>query len=291
MKMLFASSKVPLLCNSCLSPQRSLIKFGILSVNISEPKSLPPYKLYRLTTATSNHFQFYNVARENLSFCQFFFFILTVLFCIAFRCMVHGYAFYIAVVVPVAAILFANTVTLTKVTYNLYRHGKKKARNLSDSAVKKNPIIGTTLIISQARIAFTCNVLLGITWIFALLAVGKATVYFQWLFCIFNSLQGFFIFVFYTLRNQDVKKAWVKRGKRSIQESSSRTRFEDTLSRGKWCIIAISNLTEPKILKFSNNFWSFSVTTKRVIKKLKFFCIKVSETYQLHFIVCLYYLD
>ena len=148
--------------------------------------------------------------------------------------MVHGYAFYIAVVIPVAAILFANTFTLTKVIYNLYQHGKKKARTLSGNAEKKNPIIDTALIISQARIAFSCNVLLGITWTFALLAVGKATMYFQWLFCIFNSLQGFFIFVFYTLRNQDVKKAWVKRGRRSIQESSSITRFEDTLSRGKW---------------------------------------------------------
>ena len=187
--------------------------------------------------------------------------------------MVHGYAFYIAVVIPVATILFANTVTLTKVMYNLYQHGKKRARKLFDSAEKKNPIIDIALIISQARIAFACNVLLGITWIFALLAVGKATMYFQWLFCIFNSLQGFFIFVFYTLRNQDVKRAWVKRGRRSIQESSSRTRFEDTLSRGKWCTITVCKFIEPKILIFS----SFSVTTKRVIEKFKFLCITLPE--------------
>ena len=181
--------------------------------------------------------------------------------------MVHGYAFYIAVVTPVAAILFANTVTLTKVMYNLYQHGKKKARKLPDRAEKKNPVIDAAFIISQARIAFACNVLLGITWIFALLAVGKATIYFQWLFCILNSLQGFFIFVFYTLRNKDVKKAWVKRGRRSIQETLSRTRFEDTLSRGKWCTIAVSKFIELKILKLLTYFWFFSVTTKRVIEK------------------------
>ena len=172
--------------------------------------------------------------------------------------MVHGFAFYIAIVIPVAAILFANTLTLTKVMYNLYHHGKKKARKLSDIGEKKKPIIDTALIISQARIAFACNVLLGITWIFALLAVGKATMYFQWLFCIFNSLQGFFIFVFYTLRNQDVKKSWARRGWRSIQESSSRTRFEDTLSRGNWCTIAVSKPIEPKILNNSLKFfWVF----------------------------------
>ena len=58
--------------------------------------------------------------------------ILTADFCIAFRCMVHGYAFYIAVVAPVATILFVNTVTLIIVMYNLHQHGQKKARNLSD---------------------------------------------------------------------------------------------------------------------------------------------------------------
>ena len=189
--------------------------------------------------------------------------------------MVHGYAFYIAVVIPVAAILFANTVTLTKVMYNLYQHGKKKARKLSESAEKKNPVIDTSFIISQGRIALACNVLLGITWIFALLAVGKATMYFQWLFTIFNSLQGFFIFVFYTLRNQDVKKAWVKRGRRSIQESSLRTRFADKLSRGKWCTIAASKFIEPKILKF---FWFFKCDNKKSYREIEILCIMPPET-------------
>ena len=155
--------------------------------------------------------------------------------------MVHGYAFYISVVVPVAMILFANTVTLIIVMYNLYQHGQKKARKLSESDKKKKPMTDTATIIFQARIAFACNVLLGITWIFALLAVGKATIYFQWLFCIFNSLQGFFIFVFYTLRNEDVKKACAKRGRKRKLEISSRIRLEDTSSRRKWCSTTICN--------------------------------------------------
>ena len=146
--------------------------------------------------------------------------------------MVHGYAFYIAVVVPVATILVANTGTLIIVMYNLYRHGQKKARKLSDGDENKKPMFDTAMVISQTRIAFACNVLLGITWVFALLAVGKATIFFQWLFCIFNSLQGFFIFVFYTIRNQDVKKAWVKRRSRSTEKSSSRHRLELTSLRG-----------------------------------------------------------
>ena len=169
------------------------------------------------------------------------FYYITADFCIGFRCMVHGYAFYIAVVVPVATILFANTVTLIIVMYNLYQHGQKKARNLSDGDKNKKPLIDTGMIIFQARIAFAFNALLGITWVFALLAVGKATIYFQWLFCIFNSLQGFFIFVFYTLRNEDVKKAWAKRGRKSKSEISLRIGLGDVSSRGKWCSTAICN--------------------------------------------------
>ena len=157
------------------------------------------------------------------------------------RCMVHGYAFYIAVVVPVAIVLVTNTVTLIIVMYNLYQHGQKKARKLTDGEENKKPMVDTAMVIKQTRIAFACNVLLGITWVFALLAVGKATIFFQWLFCVFNSLQGFFIFVFYTVRNQDVKKAWVKRGSRSTQKSSSGYRLDQTSSRGKWCTATISN--------------------------------------------------
>ena len=155
------------------------------------------------------------------------------MFCLVFRCMVYGYAFYIAVLIPVAVILFANTVTLTKIMYNLYQHGKIKARKSSNSEEEKGPMNDAALIVSKTRIAFVCNVSFGIKWIFAILAVGQAAIHFQWLFCIFNSLHGVFIFVFYTLQNEDVKKSLKKRGRRSTQESSSRTRVEDTLSRGK----------------------------------------------------------
>ena len=137
---------------------------------------------------------------------------------IPFRCMVYGIAFYISVVVPVAAILLFNTVILMMVTYKLHQNSKKKATNLSNQNKDKN--LGIKRLASEARIAFACNVLLGITWIFALLAVGKATMVFQWSFCVFNSLQGFFIFLFYTVRSQDVRKAWAEKIKKKKPISS-----------------------------------------------------------------------
>ena len=165
--------------------------------------------------------------------------------------MVHGYAFYIAVVVPVAAIVLVNTVALATVIYKLHQSGKYRASSISSGNSNKTPMTETSRIISEARITFTCNVLLGTTWIFALLAVGKATLFFQWLFCVFNSLQGFFIFYFYTVRNQDVRKGYLgklKKGntkrvslkKLTPKKSSvlSRGKLEDTApknKRGNWC--------------------------------------------------------
>ncbi|XP_022110547.1 uncharacterized protein LOC110990059 [Acanthaster planci] len=46
--------------------------------------------------------------------------------------------------------------------------------------------------------------LLGISWLFGLLSVDKNTLIFMYLFVIFNSLQGVFIFVFHCLTNDDV---------------------------------------------------------------------------------------
>ena len=58
------------------------------------------------------------------------------------------------------------------------------------------------------KAALTFTSLLGLTYIFGILAVDKLTLACQWLFCIFNSLQGFCIFYLSTLTNKDVKKEW-----------------------------------------------------------------------------------
>ena len=89
-------------------------------------------------------------------------------------------------------------------------------------------------IISEARIAFACNVLLGTTWVFAFFAVEEVTMVFQWLFCIANSLQGLFIFLFYTVRSQDVRNAWLKAlGKDPSSKSSKPKTSENTDSKDR----------------------------------------------------------
>ena len=111
-----------------------------------------------------------------------------------------GYSFYFGVALPVVAIIIGNFIVLIKVI-----HGLSKSTKMS-----KSQNTNRKRYLGQARIAFSCSILLGLTWVFALLAVSEAKIFFQWLFCIFNSLQGFFIFLFYTARNPEVRKEWAK---------------------------------------------------------------------------------
>ena len=114
------------------------------------------------------------------------------------RCMVYRNAFYICVVAPIAAILMGNIIILVMVTIRLHRNRKHKPTSI------------ITRVITKARVAFACNLFFGTTWVLAFFAVEEVTMVFQWLFCITNSLQGFFIFVFYTMRNKEVRNIWLK---------------------------------------------------------------------------------
>lgn len=51
--------------------------------------------------------------------------------------------------------------------------------------------------------------LLGITWLFGILALDSKTIVFQYLFAVCNSLQGFFIFIFHCLLNSEVRDSTV----------------------------------------------------------------------------------
>ena len=62
--------------------------------------------------------------------------------------------------------------------------------------------------ITQIRRALSILVLLGLTWLFGVLAIGDAKLVFQYLFCIFNSLQGLLVFIFYCVLSKDARRQW-----------------------------------------------------------------------------------
>ncbi|CAH3030092.1 unnamed protein product [Porites evermanni] len=62
--------------------------------------------------------------------------------------------------------------------------------------------------------------LLGLTWVFGIMAINKNTIAFQYLFAILNSLQGLFIFAFHCIGNTEVRHAYKRlHEKRTLAKS------------------------------------------------------------------------
>ena len=90
----------------------------------------------------------------------------------------------------------------------------------------------------QMKFAVTVMTLLGITWIlgFFLIVDGINTIWLRWLFIVFNSTQGIFIFYLYVLQNKDLLKVWKTLlcfRRRAVRISGLITMTEMETSRGR----------------------------------------------------------
>lgn len=98
---------------------------------------------------------------------------------------------------PVLLVILINTATFSLIMYKL----ATRPPNAAD------PDRGTEGLLKIKR-AFGILILVGITWMFGFFAVSEARLVFQYLFAIFNSLQGFAIFVFYCVIQKKVRECW-----------------------------------------------------------------------------------
>ena len=83
----------------------------------------------------------------------------------------------------------------------IVKHTKQRA---SKTQKGSNYITTLRLMLSISGVM----VLFGLTWLFAAFTVLEATIAFQFIFAIFNSLQGFFIFLFYCVIAKDARMMW-----------------------------------------------------------------------------------
>ena len=74
--------------------------------------------------------------------------------------------------------------------------------------------------------ALAISVLMGLTWVFGFLAIGRAKFAFSLLFCVCNSFQGVAVFALFCLRQPDVKKTL-------LEFFPSKFRFSDRLVQSK----------------------------------------------------------
>ena len=102
-----------------------------------------------------------------------------------FSCRLYGVPFVVAFLTPVTMIIVGNIVAFCFIIRSLLTSGNKVTSIQKTSGQR------------QARQGIAIMVLLGLTWIFGMLAIDEAKVTFQYLFCIFNTLQGLFVFIFF----------------------------------------------------------------------------------------------
>ncbi|XP_042354504.1 adhesion G-protein coupled receptor G2 isoform X2 [Plectropomus leopardus] len=134
-------------------------------------------------------------------------------------------AFYVAVVAYFCVIFLFNVAMFVVVMVQLCRIKRQNPHNSQHR---------TTL--QDMRSVAGITVLLGLTWGFAFFAWGPVNLAFMYLFAIFNSLQGFFIFLFYCALKENVRRQWrtyLCCGKMRLAENSewSRTMTQKTVKK------------------------------------------------------------
>ncbi|KAK3852894.1 hypothetical protein Pcinc_040538 [Petrolisthes cinctipes] len=113
-------------------------------------------------------------------------------------CWMSSQGFKIAFLPPLVA-----TMTINLVIFSMIIRGAVCRRPTVNSTVLKRD-----LFMNQLRMSVCVFFLLGFTWLFGMLAVGNGRLLFSYLFCIFNTLQGFCLFVFHVLRERTARKYW-----------------------------------------------------------------------------------
>ncbi|XP_012510926.1 PREDICTED: probable G-protein coupled receptor 112 [Propithecus coquereli] len=89
------------------------------------------------------------------------------------------------------------------------------------------------MILHDLKGTTSLTFLLGLTWGFALFAWGPVRIFFLYLFAIFNTLQGFFIFVFHCMMKKSVREQW------QIHLCCGWLRFDNSSDGSSWCGINI----------------------------------------------------
>lgn len=105
--------------------------------------------------------------------------------------------FYVSVVAYIFLVFLTNTAMF--ITVLLQIHSVKSRTQMRSRFWKR-------FFLQDLKSAFSLMFLLGLTWSFAFFAWGAVRIFFLYLFSIFNTLQGFFIFVFHCLMKEDVMK-------------------------------------------------------------------------------------
>ncbi|XP_022293765.2 latrophilin-like protein 1 [Crassostrea virginica] len=141
---------------------------------------------------------------------------------------------------PALGIILANLIVIIIVMRTIYSSAFMMKKSIKEKA--------------KSGLRSICSLLpiLGLTWVFGVLSIGEATIIFQYLFAICNSLQGLFIFLFHVVLNTQVRQVV----SRKIKEYESKTLSTTSMSRRKL-------VSSKEMLKSSQSFEEFEKNGSR----------------------------
>ncbi|XP_035665991.1 adhesion G protein-coupled receptor L3-like [Branchiostoma floridae] len=157
-----------------------------------------------------------------------------------------------AFLLPAGLILLFNLMVFVIVMCKLVRD-ERELKQLRGAKVQEADRYWIT---RQIRRAFSIMALFGLTWLFGFFVITDARAVFAYLFCLFNTLQGLFIFIFHCVMREDMKKWWRKlrdmaapcsyRGekKRGLYDvSGRRTSLSSTVQTSQTTLVRLSSLS------------------------------------------------
>ena len=110
--------------------------------------------------------------------------------------------FFGAFLGPVLALVLFNMVFFVLILRVIIRH---TYRNVTDIQKKKKAQGTIKTFISIISISF----MFGLQWAFGAFTIEEASVVFQWLFVVFSTLQGFFLFLFFCVFTEEAREEWL----------------------------------------------------------------------------------
>ncbi|XP_046806161.1 uncharacterized protein LOC111681566 [Lucilia cuprina] len=114
-------------------------------------------------------------------------------------CYPSGNGLHFGVILPVSLIVLANLAIFLYVFYSI-------SRTLSMSMQRNEK----QMVIKQIRLSILLFFLLGLSWIFGIFAFMKAGIVFSYLFCLTATLQGFVLFIYFVIIDENSRSSWQK---------------------------------------------------------------------------------
>ncbi|XP_053187061.1 adhesion G-protein coupled receptor G2 [Scomber japonicus] len=159
-------------------------------------------------------------------------------------------AFYVAVVAYFCVIFLFNFIMFIVVLVQLCRLKRQNPHNVQHRST-----------LQDARSVAGITILLGLTWGFAFFAWGPLNLPFMYLFSIFNSLQGFFIFLLHCAVKENVRKQWrtyLCCGRMRLAENSEWSRTATQKTTKKLSATRLTSLHSSKSSQSNNSTSSTS---------------------------------